>query len=197
MQARNAEYERTAVKPEQYPSSHLPEIAFVGRSNIGKSSVINCLVGKKNLAYVGAKPGKTRGINFFKIDKKFYFVDLPGYGYAKVSLSEKLSWDEMITQYLESRAELKLIIMLVDSRHTPTSHDQMMLEWLQDHTIPFVIVAAKTDKIPRSQLRGKLVEIKNALNISDETEIIPFSTLTKQGIDKLWNQIIPQTEKLV
>lgn len=193
MQARNAEYERTAVKPEQYPSSRLPEIAFVGRSNIGKSSAINCLVGKKNLAYVGAKPGKTRGINFYKIDKRFYFVDLPGYGYAKVSSSEKILWDEMITQYLEMRTELKLIIMLVDIRHTPSEHDKIMFEWLESHVIPYIIVATKTDKIPRSQLGVKLLEIKTTFNLPDEAEVIAFSTLTKQGVDKLWNQIIIYT----
>ncbi len=195
MKARNAEYERTAVKPEQYPSVHLPEIAFVGRSNVGKSSIINSLTGKKNLAYVGAKPGKTRGINFYNIDKRFYFVDLPGYGYAKTSLSERSLWDEMITQYLETRAQLRLIVMAVDCRHTPTGHDQMMVEWIQGHSIPFLIVAAKTDKIPRNQLNGKVFEIKAALSLPEETEIIGFSALNKQGIDKLWSEIIPQIEK--
>lgn len=195
MRARNAEYERTAVKPDQYPSVHLPEIAFVGRSNVGKSSIINSLIGKKNLAYVGAKPGKTRGINFFNIDGRFYFVDLPGYGYAKISLSEKSLWDQMITQYLETRSQLKLIIMALDCRHTPTDHDQMMVEWIQSHSIPFLVVAAKTDKIPRSQLNGKLFEIKTALDLPDEIEIIGFSTLNKQGIDKLWSKITPQIEK--
>jgi GTP-binding protein len=189
LQVKNAEYECTAVKPEQFPARHLPEIAFVGRSNIGKSSLINSLVNKKKLAYVGSTPGKTRTINFYNIDQHFYFVDLPGYGYARVSLSEKDSWDRMITNYLETRSELKAIIMLVDSRHTPTGHDQMMIQWIVSHSIPVIVVATKTDKISRSELNRKLLDIRTSLDIHDEVSVIAFSTITKQGIDQLWNQI--------
>jgi GTP-binding protein len=197
LEFKNVKYERTAVKPEQYPSGHLPEIAFVGRSNIGKSSIINSLVNKKNLARVGATPGKTRVINFYNIDNRFYFVDLPGYGYAKVSKSEKESWDKMIETYLFSRTELRLMIMLVDIRHTPTEQDQMMYEWIINRSTPVVVVATKADKIPRSQLDSRLLEIKTTLNMQGEIIPIIFSTLTKQGIDELWRQILAQINKPV
>jgi GTP-binding protein len=197
LEFKNVKYELTAVKPEQYPSSRLPEVAFVGRSNIGKSSIINSLVNKKNLARVGATPGKTRVINFYNIDNRFYFVDLPGYGYAKVSKSEKASWDKMIETYLYSRTELKFMIMLVDIRHTPTEQDQMMYEWILNRPLPVAVVATKADKVPRSQLDSRLLEIKNTLNMPGEIIPIVFSTLTKQGIDELWHQILSQINKPV
>lgn len=192
LEIKNAKYELTAVKPEQYPTSHLPEIAFVGRSNIGKSSIINSLVNKRNLARVGATPGKTREINFYNIDNRFYFVDLPGYGYAKVSKSQKAAWDMMIEAYLYSRTELKLIIMLVDIRHTPSEHDQMMYEWILSRPIFAVVVATKIDKIPRSQLQNRLLDINTTLKMCNDAILIPFSAMTNQGTDELWSQILPR-----
>ena len=130
MEIRDASYEITAVKPEQYPKGLLPEVALVGRSNVGKSSVINALLNRKNLARVSSTPGKTRGINFYNIDQRLYFADLPGYGYAAVSKTMKASWDEMIGTYLHARDQLKLILMLVDIRHAPSKEDKMMYEWI-------------------------------------------------------------------
>lgn len=189
MEIKNARYERTAVNPDQYPADCLPEIAFVGRSNIGKSSIINCLLNKRNLAHVGATPGKTREINFYNIDDRFYFVDLPGYGYAKVSKAKKASWNQMIESYLYSRTNLKLIIMLVDVRHTPSDLDRTMYEWILNRPVSVIVVAMKTDKIPRTQLPNRLLDIRTTLNMQAETALIPFSTMTKQGINELWGQI--------
>jgi GTP-binding protein len=190
LEIKNATYEVTAVKPEQYPTNYLPEIAFVGRSNIGKSSIINSLLHKKNLAYVGATPGKTRVINFYNIDNKLYFVDLPGYGYAKVSKAEKASWDEMIETYLYSRTQLKSIIMLVDIRHTPSDQDQTMYQWILSRSLPIVVVASKVDKISRSQLQNRLQDIIVTLKMPEAVLPIPFSAMTDQGKDEIWKQIV-------
>jgi GTP-binding protein len=192
LEIKNATYEVTAVKPEQYPVNLLPEIAFVGRSNIGKSSIINTLLNKKNLARVGATPGKTRVINFYNIDNKLYFVDLPGYGYAKVSKAQKASWNEMIETYLKTRTQLKSIIMLVDLRHTPSDNDQIMYQWILSRLMPVVVVAAKADKIPRSQLQNRLQDITATLEIPGAVLPIPFSAITNQGKDEIWKQIIQQ-----
>jgi len=185
----NARFETTAVKPEQYPQSNLPEIAFAGRSNVGKSSMINFLLNRKNLAYVGATPGKTREINFFNIDDKLYFVDLPGYGYAKVPKEKSLSWDETINTYLNVRAQLKLIIMLVDIRHTPTKDDILMHEWLAGGNRPYIVAAAKSDKVTRSQIKQRLAEIRQVLKIPDNIPVIPFSSENKLGKEELWRAI--------
>ena len=183
----NANYELTAVKPEQYPVNNIPEIAFVGRSNVGKSTIINALLNRKNLARVSSSPGKTREINFYNIDNKLYFVDLPGYGYASVSKDKKSSWRDVIETYLYSRHQLKLIIMLVDIRHTPSNDDKLMYEWILSRSILQMVVATKADKIPRSQVNGRLQDIISTL---DERIIpIPFSSETKQGRDEVWNQI--------
>jgi GTP-binding protein len=190
LEIKNATYEVTAVKPEQYPVTLLPEIAFVGRSNIGKSSIINALLNKKNLARVGATPGKTRVINFYNIDNKLYFVDLPGYGYAKVSKAQKASWDEMIETYLHSRTQLKSIIMLVDIRHTPSDNDQMMYKWILSRLMPVIVVASKVDKISRSQLQNRLQDITATLEMPGTVLPIPFSAMTNQGKDEIWKQII-------
>lgn len=189
MNLNNARFETTAVKPEQYPQSNLPEIAFAGRSNVGKSSMINFLLNRKNLAYVGATPGKTREINFFNIDDKLYFVDLPGYGYAKVPKEKSLSWDETINTYLNVRAQLKLIIMLVDIRHTPTKDDILMHEWLAGGNRPYIVAAAKSDKVTRSQIKQRLAEIRQVLKIPDNIPVIPFSSENKLGKEELWRAI--------
>ncbi len=186
---KNARYELTAVKPGQYPAGNMPEVAFVGRSNVGKSSFINTMLNRKNLARVGATPGKTREINFYNLDERVYFVDLPGYGYAKVSKTKKLSWDDVVETYLYSRMQLKLIIMLVDIRHSPSEDDRVMYEWLKGNSISSIVVASKADKISRNQLKARLLDIKSALGIEGEAMPIPFSSETKQGKEEVWSVI--------
>jgi GTP-binding protein len=189
LDTKNAEYERTAVRPDQYPANKLPEIAFVGRSNVGKSTLINGLVNRKNLARVGATPGKTRQINFYNIDNSCYFVDLPGYGYAKVSKTEKESWSRMIETYLYDRSQLKWIIMLVDIRHEPSELDRQMYEWLKSRPISLMVVATKADKVPRSQLKNKLLTIQASLDMSPTMLPLAFSSMTHQGCAEIWSQI--------
>ena len=189
LKVNNAKYELTAVRPDQYPPSLLPEICFVGRSNVGKSSLINSLLNRKNLARVGATPGKTREINFYNIDEKLYFVDLPGYGFASVSKTKKTVWGGMVDIYLTSRPQLKLVIMLVDIRHTPSSDDILMYEWLSAFNVPNFVIATKGDKINRSQINLKLKEIKKVLSQDKDIKIIPFSSHTKNGKDEVWNEI--------
>jgi GTP-binding protein len=189
MNIKNAKYELTAVRPDQYPAHHLPEIALVGRSNVGKSSIINTLLNKKNLARVAAEPGRTRQINFYNIDDALYFADLPGYGYARVSKAEKDSWAEMIETYLNSRNQLKLIIMLVDIRHAPSDDDQTMFDWLISQDRARLVVATKLDKITRSQIFQRLQDIRSTLAMNEGETLIPFSAVTGQGRDEIWNQI--------
>ena len=189
MIVKNAKYELTAVRPDQYPSSVMPEVCFVGRSNVGKSSFINTLLNRKNLARVGATPGKTREINFYNIDDKLYFVDLPGYGFATVSKTKKKVWGGMVDTYLTCRHQLKLIIMLVDIRHKPSNDDILMYEWLSAFEAPYLIIATKADKISRSQINVRLREIKKTLNLNDSIQIVPFSSETKLGKDEVWKEI--------
>lgn len=185
MNINNARYELTAVRPEQYPESILPEIAFAGRSNVGKSSFINALLNRKNLARVGTTPGKTREINFYNIDGRLYFVDLPGYGYANVSKTQRASWGKIIETYLYSRKQLKLIVMLVDIRHKPTSDDKLMYDWILGRKLDKLVVATKTDKISRSHVNNRLKTIKETLGV-EGADIIAFSALTKQGSEEVW-----------
>ncbi len=189
MDLSKARYELTAVKPSQYPAGAMPEIALVGRSNVGKSTIINSLLNRKGIARVSSEPGKTRGINFYYIDDMFYLVDLPGYGYAKVSKKEKASWGDMINTYLCSRPQLKMIIMLVDIRHKPTGDDEIMYKWILGRDLNNIVVATKADKIPRGQVRGRLVEIKKSLGLSDASVVIAYSSQTKQGRDETWEAI--------
>lgn len=185
----NAKFELTAVKPEQYPASTIPEIAFAGRSNVGKSSIINTLLNRKNLARVGATPGKTKEINFYNIDNKLYFVDLPGYGYAKVSKVKKASWYDVIETYLYTRQQLTLVVMMVDIRHTPSEDDKTMYDWILSRGILHIVVASKSDKIPRSQVNARLQDIKKTLGVKEGTAVIPFSSETRQGKDEIWGQL--------
>lgn len=182
----NARFETTAVKAEQYPTGIIPEVAFVGRSNVGKSSIINTLLNRKSLARVGAAPGKTRVINFYNVDNKLYFVDLPGYGYAKVSKKEQLKWGTMIETYLNMRKQLGLIIMIIDIRHLPTENDKIMHLWLKERKIPYAIAATKADKISKSQVNTNINNIRKSLGIDDQIPVIPVSSKTKQGREKLW-----------
>lgn len=189
MLVKNPRHEITAVSPKQYPENTLPEVAFVGRSNVGKSSLLNILVNRKNLARTGGTPGKTRQINFFNIDDTIYFVDLPGYGYAKVSKQEKESWGKLAETYLTTRNQLKLILMLVDIRHKPTADDKLMFEWIMASGIKAAIVATKLDKIKNSERKSKLLTIRQELGLEDEIKIIPFSALKRVGIEELWELI--------
>jgi GTP-binding protein len=182
-------YELTAVKPDQYPAGNMPEIALVGRSNVGKSSFINSILNRKGLAKVSSEPGKTRGINFFNIDDTMYFVDLPGYGYAKVSKREKASWAEMIETYLNTRKQLKLVIMLVDIRHAPTDDDKLMYRWILDRGIGHMIIATKADKISRGQVQGRLSEIRKVLGIKPDASLTAYSSETGQGREQVWNEL--------
>lgn len=189
LELNNSRYELTAVRPDQYPAVNLPEVAFAGRSNAGKSSLINTLLNRRNLARVAQTPGKTREINFYNIDEKLYLVDLPGYGYAKVSKEKKLSWGGIIDTYLQSRLQLKFVILLVDIRHTPSEDDKVMYDWILDKGISHAVVATKADKLPRSQVKPRLDDIRKTLGISEGIALIPFSTETKQGRDELWSAI--------
>ncbi|HEY9061681.1 MAG TPA: ribosome biogenesis GTP-binding protein YihA/YsxC [Pseudobacteroides sp.] len=178
---KNADFEITAVSPAQYPVSDFPEVAFVGRSNVGKSSILNTLTNRKNLARVGGTPGMTKTINFFNIDERMFFVDLPGYGYASVSKGKKSSWETIVEQYLFTRSNLKMVIMLLDIRHSPTKDDKIMYKWILDSEIPYIIVASKADKISKGQILKHVQVIRTELQISPDIKIIPFSSQTRQG----------------
>ena len=190
MDLNKARYELTAVKPEQYPSGNLPEITLVGRSNVGKSTIINTLLNRRNLARVSSEPGKTRGINFYNIDDVLFFVDLPGYGYAKVSKQQKGTWGGIIETYLNSRHQLKMVMMLVDIRHAPSEDDKMMYRWISEHGLHHFVVATKADKISRGQVHARLQEIKKVLGLSEQITLIPYSSETRQGKDQIWKTII-------
>ncbi|MFM1583292.1 ribosome biogenesis GTP-binding protein YihA/YsxC, partial [Helcococcus ovis] len=179
----NPELEKIAVKPEQYPSNNLPEIALAGRSNVGKSSLINSLVNRKNLARTSSKPGKTRTVNFYNIDGKFRLVDLPGYGYAAVSKSEKDKWAETIETYLSVRENLREVILLVDIRHEPTENDVMMYNWIIEMGFSGYVIATKLDKIGKSRLQQHIKTVATKLGIDDRKKIIYYSSETKENRD--------------
>lgn len=185
----NAQFEISAVKPQQYPAGNLPEVAFAGRSNVGKSSIINSLLNRKSIARISSTPGKTREINFYNLDRKLYFVDLPGYGYAKVSKEKKQTWGDVIATYLNTRQNLALAIMLVDIRHLPTADDCIMFDWIRNSNIPYLLVASKADKITRSQINPSLQAIRKTLGLEDGAEVIPYSSETRQGRDEIWKRI--------
>ena len=176
----NAEFVGSAVKKNQYPESQLPELVLLGRSNVGKSSFINTVLNRKNLARVGSSPGKTRLINFFIVDKQFYFVDLPGYGYAKVSKEEQNKWKVIIEEYLYSRKQIKMFLLIVDSRHKPNVNDTTMIEWIKNTNLPYLVIANKIDKLSKNELSKNITIIKNTLDIENNI-IVPFSSKTKQG----------------
>ena len=184
MNLHNAEFIISAVSDKQYPIGDLPEVAMVGRSNVGKSSLINKILNRKNFARVSSKPGKTTTINFYSIDKKLMLVDLPGYGYAKVSKKEKEKWGSMIEFYLQSRDCMKAIFLLVDSRHEPSEDDVIMLKWIRAYSKDFYVVATKSDKLKPSQKQQSLDIIKKIMIVDDE-HFIPFSAETGEGKDRI------------
>ena len=181
----DAKFLATAVKPEQYPDTFIPEIAFVGRSNVGKSSLINCLTNRTKLARTSSSPGKTATINFYDIEGKYRLVDLPGYGYAKVSKSEQERWAKMIETYLSDRYNLVQVVQLVDARHKPTQDDRTMIEWIRSFGYKPVVVATKLDKLKKSQIEGNLTLIYEGLNLDEESILFPFSSETREGKDEV------------
>ncbi len=171
------------------PVNEKPEIAFSGKSNVGKSSLINALMNRKSLARTSAQPGKTQTINFYNINDQLYYVDLPGYGYAKVSESIKEKWGNMIERYLKTSIQLKTVFLLLDIRHEPTSNDKSMYDWIVYQGFQPIIIATKLDKINRSQKDKQLKIIREGLEVAPGTKILPFSALTKQGRDEIWECI--------
>lgn len=186
MKITSSEIVISAVTPSQYPEDGRPEIALVGRSNVGKSSTINTMLNRKNLARVSSSPGKTRTINFYIINKEFYLVDLPGYGYARVSKGEKASWGKMIERYLQNRSNLYEVILLVDIRHSPTEDDKIMYDWIKHYGYGSIVVATKADKISRGRREKHLRTIREKLEMGPGDKIIPVSSLKREGIGKLW-----------
>lgn len=189
MNVNHADIVISAVQPEQYPKTNLPEIALAGRSNVGKSSFINTLVNRKNLARTSGKPGKTQTLNFYIIEDSLHFVDVPGYGYAKVSKTERAKWGQMIETYLTEREQLKAVVSLVDMRHAPSTEDIQMYEFLKYYNIPVIVVATKCDKIPRGKWNKHESMIKKKLNFDPSDDFIIFSSETKEGKDKAWKAI--------
>ncbi|MEG0371486.1 MAG: ribosome biogenesis GTP-binding protein YihA/YsxC [Clostridium sp.] len=179
----------TAVAPSQYPETGFPEIAFAGRSNVGKSSLINSLVNRKSLVRTSSTPGKTRVINFFVVNDAFYLVDLPGYGYAKVSKTEKSKWGGMVEAYLNSREQLKLVVLLVDIRHEPTKDDKIMFDWMKATGSQVLVVATKADKLTRNHRNTSLVKIRKFLQMTESDILMHFSSQTKEGREELWDII--------
>lgn len=171
------------------PENDKPEIAFAGKSNVGKSSLINALMNRKSFARTSATPGKTQTINFYNINEEMYLVDLPGYGYAKVSESEKVKWGKMIERYLHNSKQLKAVFLLIDIRHEPSANDKMMYNWVVEMGYNPIIIATKLDKIKRSQVDKHLKMIRQGLNLIPGTTVIPFSATTKQGKDEIWELV--------
>ena len=189
MNFQNVEFLISAASSADFPKNRLPEIAFAGKSNVGKSSVINRLLQRKNFARVGDKPGKTVHVNYFVIDRKCYLVDLPGYGFAKVSQSEKERWGRLMEEYFAA-GRIDLGVLIVDYRHPPTNNDVTMAKWFLDSGCPFVVVANKMDKLKKSELKPNLEQIRRDLELPENVEIIPFSAEKGDGRDALVKQIL-------
>jgi GTP-binding protein len=185
---KSAEFVTSAVKPSQYPPAVLPEIAFAGRSNVGKSSLINTLVNRKRLVKTSSTPGRTQLINFFNINQKFSFVDIPGYGYAKVPASVKKKWGPMIETYITTRNTLKGVVLIMDLRRTPGPEEMNMLDWLNHYDIPSVPVLTKSDKLSKTRQKKQLKEISNTLS-ADKDNFILFSAKSGQGKDEVWDAV--------
>ncbi|AST92767.1 ribosome biogenesis GTP-binding protein YihA/YsxC [Sutcliffiella cohnii] len=189
MKVTQAEIVISAVKPEQYPVEMLPEFALAGRSNVGKSSFINKMINRKNLARTSSKPGKTQTLNFYLINELLHFVDVPGYGFAKVSKKEREAWGRMIETYLTNRKQLKAVLLIVDLRHPPSKDDVMMYDFLKHHELPVVVIATKADKIPKGKWQKHVKVVKETLDLDPQDEVITFSSETGQGKDEIWGII--------
>ena len=186
MKISSAKFIKSAFAEADWPRAPLPEVAFLGRSNVGKSSLINSLLGVKGLARTSSTPGRTQAINFFLINDRFHFVDLPGYGYARVPKNMRAAWGEMAANYLAKRIELVLSIQIVDSRHEPTTLDLQLQEWLQHHEKPRMIIATKSDKLSQNELRKNLERTRRALGVE---QVVAYSAITGRGRDQVWRVI--------
>ena len=198
MVIKNVELETVCGVTSMLPDNKLPEVAFAGKSNVGKSSLINALMMRKSLARTSAQPGKTQTINFYNINKEIYLVDLPGYGYAKASEKEREAWGQMIERYLNTSEKLRAVFLLVDIRHAPSANDKQMFEWMAYVGYDPIVIATKLDKIKRSQIDKQIKLIRQGLGADKETIIVPFSAETKQGRDIIWDfmdQVIENEEE--
>jgi len=189
MIVKNPKFVISAVSPKQYPEGNLLEVAFAGRSNVGKSSLLNSLTGRKNLAYKGNTQGKTRQINFYNIDNEIHFVDLPGYGYAAVSKGEKNLWAKVVEGYLNVRPQLYLVIMLVDIRHKPSKDDLVMYQWIKKCGVNHIVAVTKSDKLGKTAIPTQIKMIKETLDVSPNVDVIPVSSINKKGVEELWKAI--------
>ena len=189
MKVNNVSLAAVGVKMSQYPTDGRPEVAFVGKSNVGKSTLINAMVGRRALARTSSQPGKTRTINFYDVEGLMYIVDVPGYGYAKAPKTEIEKWGKMIEEYLQNRQELRSIVMLIDIRHEPGKNDKIMYDWLKHYGYDIIIAATKSDKIKRSQLQKNLSVIRKSLDLKEGEILIPFSGPEKKGVKELWDAI--------
>ncbi|PYZ97311.1 YihA family ribosome biogenesis GTP-binding protein [Alteribacter lacisalsi] len=179
----------SAGRADQFPPGPFPEVALSGRSNVGKSSFINTILARKALARTSQRPGKTQTLNFYKINDRFHFVDVPGYGYAKVSKKERDAWGRLMETYFETREQLRGVVLLVDVRHKPTEDDRMMYDWLKHHEQKVIVVATKADKISKGKQQKQLAVIKRDLDVSPEDPVVLFSSETGLGKDKAWREI--------
>jgi len=189
MKVHNVEMVISAVRPEQYPEDGLPEFALAGRSNVGKSSFINRMIGRKALARISSKPGKTQTLNFYKIEEQLFFVDVPGYGYAKVSKTERAAWGKMIEKYFTAREPLKAVVLIVDLRHSPTNDDCMMYDFLKHYNIPCIVIATKCDKIPKGKWDKHKKIVRETLQMDKQDPLIVFSSEKGIGFEQAWGEI--------
>ena len=195
--SKQVELETVCGITSKLPENLLPEVAFAGKSNVGKSSLINALMNRKSYAKTSSQPGKTQTINFYNINQSMYLVDLPGYGYTKIAESEKRKWGVMVENYLHSSKQLKAVFLLIDIRHDPSANDRTMYEWILHQGYEPVIIATKSDKIKRSQLQKHIKAVRTGLHAGAQTKIFPFSALSKQGREEIWDYIdalIQETE---
>lgn len=197
LKIKNPKFEISAVSPKQYPSAGLPEIVLVGKSNVGKSSFVNTMINRKNLARTSSEPGKTRQINFYNMDNNFYFVDLPGYGYSKMSKAEQVKVGNFIEQYLQIRKEIALIVFLIDIRHDPTENDRLMYDYIINKAgnHPCIIIANKADKIAPTKVDARVKELQILLNPLKDITFLPFSAEKKNYTEKVWEEIEKILEK--
>lgn len=189
MRIDSAEFLKSTAHPDQFPRDARPEFAFAGRSNVGKSSLLNRLLNRKGLAKTSATPGKTQTINFFTVNSRFYFVDLPGYGYAKVPRNVKEQWNLLMHQYLSARKPLRLVVQLLDARHAPMANDIEMIHMLEEAEVPTLIATTKVDKLSRAQRDASIATVRKTLELDQEALIIPFSSVTGEGVTPIWNVI--------
>lgn len=189
MLIKNPKFEISAVSPKQYPTNNLPEIVLVGKSNVGKSSFINTMINRKKLARTSSEPGKTRQINFYNMDEKFYFVDLPGYGYSKMSKQEQIKVNGFIDEYLHVRKNIALIVLLIDIRHEPGENDKLMYDYIIRSELPFIVIANKADKIAVTKVDSAVKSIQDILNPIGDFTFLPFSAERKIYTDDVWNSI--------